>query len=73
MDRSKLPVEIQDNLLPEEDGKRYQMYYDYRKRTSGGFLDALFSSFIICSACFDFVLLFTNNLILFIFGIIVPV
>lgn len=47
MDKSKLPVEIQNNLLPLEKGKRYHMYYDYRKRTSGGFLDAMFLSAIM--------------------------
>lgn len=47
MNRDKLPVEIQDNLLPEEEGKRYHMYYDLRKRTSGGFLDAMFLSAIM--------------------------
>ncbi len=47
MDKNKLPVEIQNNLLPEEEGKRYHMYYDLRKRTSGGFLDAMFLSAIM--------------------------
>ena len=42
MNMDKLPVEIKDNLLPEENGKRYHMYYDLRKRTSGGILDAMF-------------------------------
>lgn len=27
--------------------KKYKMYYDYRKRTSGGFLDAIFLSSIM--------------------------
>jgi len=47
MDKNKLPVEIRDNLLPEEEGKKYHMYYDYRKRTSGGFLDAMFLAAIM--------------------------
>lgn len=47
MNRDKLPVEIENNLLPEEKGKRYHMYYDLRKRTSGGFLDAMFLSAIM--------------------------
>jgi hypothetical protein len=42
MDRNKLPVEIKNNLLPEEEGKKYHMYYDYRRRTSGGVVDAIF-------------------------------
>jgi hypothetical protein len=47
MNRDKLPVEIENNLLPEEKGKKYHMYYDFRKRTSGGFLDAMFLSAIM--------------------------
>ena len=27
--------------------RKYKMYYDYRKRTSGGFLDAIFLSGIM--------------------------
>lgn len=27
--------------------KKYKMYYDYRKRTKGGFLDAIFLSSIM--------------------------
>lgn len=41
MDRDDLPVEVRDNELPQEEGKKYQMFYDYKKRTSGGFADAL--------------------------------
>ena len=29
--------------------KKYKMYYDYRKRTSGGFLDAIFLSGMMLS------------------------
>ena len=29
--------------------RKYKMYYDYRKRTSGGFLDAIFLSGIMLS------------------------
>lgn len=29
--------------------RKYKMYYDYRKRTSGGFLDAMFLCGIIIS------------------------
>lgn len=29
--------------------KKYKMYYDYRKRTQGGFLDAIFLCGIILS------------------------
>lgn len=42
MNREDLPVEILDNELPKEDGKRYKMFYDERVRTSGGFADAIF-------------------------------
>ena len=27
--------------------KKYKMYYDYRKRTSGGFMDAIFLSSLL--------------------------
>ena len=47
VNRDKLPIEIENNLLPEEKGKKYHMYYDFRKRTSGGFLDAMFLSAIM--------------------------
>lgn len=42
MDKDSLPVEIKDNELPKEDGMNYKMFYDYKKRTNGGFADALF-------------------------------
>lgn len=29
--------------------RKYKMYYDYKKRTSGGFLDAIFLSSIMLS------------------------
>ena len=29
--------------------RKYKMYYDYRKRTSGGFLDAIFLSGMMLS------------------------
>lgn len=35
--------------------RKYEMYYDYRKRTNGGFLDAIFLCGIIISG---FVLIF---------------
>lgn len=47
MDRSDLPVEIMDNELPKEEGMNYKMFYNYRKRTSGGFADALFLGSIL--------------------------
>lgn len=39
--------------------KKYEMYYDYRKRTSGGFLDAIFLCSIILTG---FVLIFLSVL-----------
>ncbi len=35
--------------------RKYKMYYDYRKRTRGGFLDAIFLSSILLTG---FVLIF---------------
>lgn len=38
--------------------RKYKMYYDYRKRTSGGFLDAIFLiSIIITSSLLIFLAL----------------
>ena len=42
VDRKDLPVEVLENELPEEDGKRYKMFYDEKVRTSGGFADMIF-------------------------------
>ena len=42
IDEDKLPVDIKDNALPHEDGKHYQMFYDEKVRTSGGFTDVIF-------------------------------
>lgn len=42
VDKKDLPVEIQENELPYEDGKKYKMFYDEKVRTSGGFVDAIF-------------------------------
>lgn len=30
--------------------RKYKMYYDYRKRTSGGFIDAIFLASIMLSS-----------------------
>lgn len=50
MDRKDLPVQILDNELPKEDGKKYKMFYNSKIRTSGGFADAIFLSavMIVC-------------------------
>ena len=42
IDRDELPVEIKNNELPHDDGKRYETFYDENVRTSGGFVDAIF-------------------------------
>lgn len=42
IDREDLPVEIKNNELPVDEGKRYVMFYDEKVRTSGGFVDAIF-------------------------------
>ena len=50
VDKDKLPIEVQENELPQEDGKKYQMFYDEKVRTSGGFADAIFlgAIMIVC-------------------------
>ena len=42
IERDELPVEIKNNELPHDDGKHYEMFYDEKVRTSGGFVDASF-------------------------------
>ena len=37
----KMPVKINQKELPIDSRKRYKVVYDYRKRNSGGFVDAL--------------------------------
>lgn len=51
VDRKDLPVEILEKELPQDDGKHYKMFYDYKKRTSGGFADAIFLGAIMV-VCF---------------------
>ena len=51
MDRNDLPVQILDNELPKEELKHYKMFYDSKKRTSGGFADAIFLGAIMV-VCF---------------------
>lgn len=38
---NKLPVKMGDKELPMGDRKKYKVVYDYRKRNSGGFVDAM--------------------------------
>ena len=51
IDDDKLPVEIKNNQLPKDDNKKYEMFYEYKVRTSGGFVDALFLAGIMIT-CF---------------------
>ena len=51
IDKDKLPVEIKNNELPKYEDKNYEMFYDYRIRTSGGFVDAVFLSAVMLT-CF---------------------
>lgn len=51
VDRDNLPVEIKNNELPLDNNKHYQMFYDYKVRTSGGFADALFLGAVMIT-CF---------------------
>ncbi len=47
IDEDKLPVEIKNNKLPKDDNKSYNLFYDYKIRTSGGFVDAIFLASIM--------------------------
>ena len=47
IDKENLPVEIKNNELPKDPAKHYQMFYDEKVRTSGGFVDAIFLGAII--------------------------
>lgn len=51
INENKLPVEIKNKELPKEENKNYEMFYDYKVRTSGGFASALFLSAIMVT-CF---------------------
>ena len=42
--------------------KKYKMYYDYRKRTSGGFLDAIFLSGMMLSGLILILLSITGGI-----------
>lgn len=50
INKENLPVEIQENELPQQNGKKYEMFYDEKIRTSGGFADAIFLASIIAVA-----------------------
>lgn len=50
IDKEELPVEIKNNELPHDDNKHYEMFYNEKVRTSGGFVDAIFlgSVMLVC-------------------------
>ena len=41
--------------------RKYKMYYDYRKRTSGGFMDAIFLVSIIVTSSIFIILAFVGG------------
>ena len=57
VDREDLPVEVKDNELPQDKDKHYEMFYDERVRTSGGFTDVIFLAGIMM-VCFMWGMLF---------------
>ena len=61
MDKNELPVEVKNNKLPEDSTKDYKMFYDYKVRTSGGFVDAIFLGAIMLT-CFMWGMLVILNL-----------
>lgn len=53
IDYNDLPVEIKNNELPKDDHKNYEMNYDEKVRTNGGFIDAIFLAGVMVT-CFMF-------------------
>ncbi len=53
IDYDHLPVEIKNNELPQDNNKHYEMNYDEKVRTSGGFIDAIFLAGVMVT-CFMF-------------------
>ena len=53
IDYENLPVEIKNNELPIDEHKNYEMNYDEKIRTSGGFIDAIFLAGVMIT-CFMF-------------------
>ena len=47
MNETKLPVEIKNKTLPKDTIKDYDIYYNSKKRTAGGFVDAVFLASLI--------------------------
>ena len=53
IDYENLPVEIKNNELPKDNNKHYEMDYDEKVRTNGGFIDAIFLAGVMVT-CFMF-------------------
>ena len=53
IDYENLPVEIKNNELPYDEHKNYEMNYDEKIRTNGGFIDAIFLAGVMIT-CFMF-------------------
>lgn len=54
---NKIPVKIEDNKLPYDSKNCYKVCYDYRKRTSGGFVDAIVLGSVMFTGFMWFMLL----------------
>jgi hypothetical protein len=52
----KLPVKMNDKEMPTNDKRDYVVVYDYRKRTSGGFVDAIILGTIMFTSFMWFML-----------------
>ena len=50
IDKEDLPVEVKNNELPKDIDKHYELFYDEKVRTSGGFTDAMFLASVIIVA-----------------------
>ncbi len=57
----KMPVKMQEKEMPTRDKRDYQVYYDYRKRTSGGFADALILSTVMLTGVMWIMLVIAVN------------
>ena len=55
--KDKIPVEILNKKLPKDEIKDCKMYYNDKKRTTGGFVDAIFLSSLILTVGMWFMLM----------------
>jgi hypothetical protein len=53
----KMPVKLKDNRMPTNKRKDYVILYDYHKRTSGGFVDAIILGTVMFTGFMWFMLL----------------